>query len=197
MNVNLSFRFSSMLALLFIFFSIFLYTQDYRVLSIQGNSINIYQKPNPNSKVLLKLNKMERCAVLKIGDKETVAGKEDYWYKVKYSSKTGWVFGAFTSLRQEGRKSIKATFKDCFAGDVGHLLFTDNEGFEWDFGQGPNNLSKFEFCIDPEQLGEGEPNPKYLGKVFSITYTINKEPAYLESDGIIDCPTIIEIKLLK
>jgi len=197
MNLNTCIHFSLLTLWLSLIFASSIFPQSYKVLTIQGDGINIRQEANVNSRVVLKLNTTDRCDVLSIGNKETVSGKEDYWYKVKYQSKIGWVFGAFTSFRQEGRETITATFKDCFSGDIGHLIFVDTNGKEWDFGQGPWNLGEYKFCIDPEELGEAEPNPKYVGKEFKIIYNVIKEAAYLTSDGIIDCPTIIEITFIK
>ena len=194
MNLQSRSRCSLLIAWLFIILASYIYPQPYEVLSIQGDGINVRQEADVNSKVVLKLNTTDRCDVVAVGNKETVSGKEDYWYQVKYQSKIGWVFGAFTSLRQEGKETITATFKDCFYGDIGHLIFIDTKGKEWDFGQGPNNLGDYKFCIDPEELGEAEPNPVYIGKKFSVTYTINKCSSYLEGEGLVDCPTIVELK---
>lgn len=193
-------KISLILFWLFLLFEITISAQSYSILTIQGNGVNIRENPNINSKVVVKLNTTDECLVLAIGDKEKVDGKEDYWYKVKYKSKIGWVFGAFTSIRQQGRITITAVFEDCDAGDMEHILFKDIEGNIIDFGGAPNNLDNYELCVVPEDDWVPIGNPKYVGKKFQITYLIN----YCliigyegNVDGeIIEWPTIVELKLM-
>ncbi|MEA3451309.1 MAG: SH3 domain-containing protein, partial [Bacteroidota bacterium] len=62
-------------------------------LFIEGNQIWIRKTPS-TGKVIMKLNDGTKCKLLKKGKKETIKGITDYWYKIKYKEKKGWVFGS-------------------------------------------------------------------------------------------------------
>jgi len=68
---------------------------------ITQNVINLHQRPANNSLVIQGLSNGEVCKIIKKGKQETIAGKTDYWYEVSADGESGWVFGAFTSLRQQ------------------------------------------------------------------------------------------------
>jgi len=57
--------------------------------------------PSTNTKVLFQLNKGDVCTLLEKGKLEKIGDKTDYWYKINYNKMTGWVFGAFTSLKDD------------------------------------------------------------------------------------------------
>lgn len=61
-----------------------------------------------DGKVIAKLNIGTECIVLKKDKKETIKGKSDYWYKIKFDDKEGWIFGSQTS-QKEKQKNRKIT----------------------------------------------------------------------------------------
>lgn len=65
---------------------------------IEGDNIWIRETP-VNGKVILKLNTGDKCVVLEKGSSQTIRGCYDYWYKIKYNEKVGWVFGSQTSIK--------------------------------------------------------------------------------------------------
>jgi hypothetical protein len=71
-------------------------------LTINGDGVNLRSDPSvsPDNKVA-QFNKGQKCTILEQGKLEAINGKLDYWYKVNCGGSTGWVFGAFTSKKQE------------------------------------------------------------------------------------------------
>jgi hypothetical protein len=67
-------------------------------ITIVGAKVNIRESPGTKANVLFQLNSGDSCNLLEKGKFESIKGKGDFWYKIKYNEKTGWVFGAFTSL---------------------------------------------------------------------------------------------------
>lgn len=67
-------------------------------LMIQGESVNVRSSAEvtPDNKVF-QLNSGDICSILERGEMEEIGGKLDYWYKISFNGKTGWVFGTFTS----------------------------------------------------------------------------------------------------
>lgn len=59
---------------------------------------NVRQKPVvEEDNVLFTLHEGDICAIRRKGAKETVNGKEDYWYRISFEGKEGWIFGNLTS----------------------------------------------------------------------------------------------------
>ena len=68
-------------------------------LIIEG--VNIWVRSEPKTgEVIMKLNSGDKCYVLAKGEKQSIRNNTDYWYKIDYQSKEGWVFGSQTSLKQ-------------------------------------------------------------------------------------------------
>jgi hypothetical protein len=67
-------------------------------LIILGNIVNIREKPSTTAKVIFKLKQGDDCILLEKGKSENIGDKTDYWYKINFNGKIGWVFGAYTSL---------------------------------------------------------------------------------------------------
>jgi hypothetical protein len=142
-----------------------------KYLYIQGDNVNVRAEPNTKANVVMQLNKTENCKILERGSKETINNKADYWYKVKCKNNTGWVFGAFTSLKLEGRKTMIMTFDGCDMGDFIHTYFKDDTGKRWDFYTSFNNYCNYSFCTDSiDKSGNyaivGAKN--YMGKKFEL-----------------------------
>lgn len=68
-------------------------------LVIQGTNINMRATPKLDAVIIKQLKTNDSCEVLEKGKKQTVMDKTDYWYKIKFRNKEGWVFGAFTSIK--------------------------------------------------------------------------------------------------
>ncbi|MEM8901647.1 MAG: SH3 domain-containing protein [Bacteroidota bacterium] len=59
---------------------------------------NVRQRPVvEEDNVLFTLHEGNICNIRRRGAKETVNGKEDYWYRISYEGKEGWIFGNLTS----------------------------------------------------------------------------------------------------
>ncbi|MCU0848493.1 MAG: hypothetical protein MUD12_11455 [Spirochaetes bacterium] len=150
-----------------------------------------------------RLNRTDYCEVLQKGSEETINGKKDSWYRVKYGSKTGWVFGAFTSLRLEGRKKFIMTFKGCGTGDVVHKMFKDANGKEWDFYSSYDNFCGYELCVteDGAQAYSTVGAKKYVGKKFEVVVNDLQQSACDDWPNctkfrIISSPAAVSLKLI-
>jgi hypothetical protein len=69
------------------------------ILFIHGKEIWVRDSPT-TGKVVMKLNDGDRCKILEKGKAETIRGSADYWYKIEYTEKQGWVFGSQTSVKK-------------------------------------------------------------------------------------------------
>jgi hypothetical protein len=67
-------------------------------LIIEGENIWIRDEPS-TGEVVMKLNTGDRCKLLMKGDFEEIRGMYDYWYKVEYNGKLGWVYGSQSNLK--------------------------------------------------------------------------------------------------
>jgi len=170
-------------------------------LYIQNDDVNVRSGPGTGSPVSFKLKKADYCEVLEKGGEETINGKKDIWYRVKYGSKTGWVFGAFTSLRLEGRKKFIMTFRGCGTGDVVHKMFRDANGREWDFYSSYDNFCGYELCVTedgaPAYSTVGE--KKYVGKKFEVVVNTLQQNACDDWPNctkfrIISWPAVVSLK---
>ena len=174
-------------------------------LSIQNDDVNVRSGPGTGSPVSFKLKKADNCEVLEKGSEETINGKKDSWYRVKCSSKTGWVFGAFTSLRLEGRKKFIMTFKGCGTGDVVHRMFKDANGREWDFYSSYDNFCGYEWKLCVTEDGAPAYSTvgakKYVGKKFEVVVNDLQQIACDDWPNctkfrIISLPAVISLKLI-
>jgi len=68
-------------------------------LTIQGTKVNMRSSPGKQAPVIMQLNTGDVCTIVQKGTSEVIDGHNDYWYNVRCKGKTGWVFGAFTSLK--------------------------------------------------------------------------------------------------
>ena len=76
-------------------------------LVIQGTNINMRVTPKLDAVIIKQLKTNDTCEVLEKGIKQTVSDKTDYWYKIKFKNKEGWIFGAFTSIKQMPEPEIE------------------------------------------------------------------------------------------
>ena len=89
------------LLLLSVFCFGILYSQKYLI--IEGENIWVRETP-VDGKILMKLNTEDKCIILQKGQADTIRGNYDYWYKISFDNKIGWVFGSQTSIKTEESK---------------------------------------------------------------------------------------------
>lgn len=78
-------------------------------LLIEG--VNIWVRSEPKTgNVIMRLNNGNECYVLEKGEKQTIRGNTDYWYKIEYQKKEGWVFGSQTSIKQLKNENFEDFF---------------------------------------------------------------------------------------
>lgn len=70
-----------------------------KTLVIQGTNVNMRVAPKLDAIIIKQLKSNDTCEVLEKGKKQTVTDKTDYWYRVRFRNKEGWIFGAFTSIK--------------------------------------------------------------------------------------------------
>ncbi len=78
-------------------------------LRIIGDNIWVRSEPK-TGEVIMKLNNGTVCLVLQKGEEQTIRGNTDYWYKIEYKGKEGWVFGSQTSLKQTSNEDFESFF---------------------------------------------------------------------------------------
>lgn len=152
-------------------------------------AMNVRAGQSTSTEIVAKLKQLDEVAFISRGKQDVIENHSDYWYKIRTKNgKEGYVFGHYTSLKQEGQKKVIRKFTDCYFGDFYHLLFE-----EMDFGDGQNQLGNYELCINDS------PNPKYLEKTFEILYNSLAASVYCDETMneicIRNVPTIISINL--
>jgi hypothetical protein len=87
-------------------------------LTIEGKDIWIRTEPIIGD-VIFKLNSGNECKIIEKGEKDQIIDRIDYWYKIDFEGKTGWVFGAQTNIKTGEIVGIKdfGTFLKRFAKD--------------------------------------------------------------------------------
>jgi len=68
-------------------------------LVIQGKDIWIRDLP-VKGKVIMKLNEGDKCKITEKGELGVIRGIPDYWYKINFNDKVGWVFGSQTDIKE-------------------------------------------------------------------------------------------------
>jgi len=68
-----------------------------KYLVISGDNVNVRENPGLSAKVVTKFSSGEVIKVIEKGNKETIGGTADYWYKIQSTQgQKGWVFGKYT-----------------------------------------------------------------------------------------------------
>jgi hypothetical protein len=158
----------------------------FKRLDIQGYNVNIRAEADAKSAVLEKANYREAFQVIERGKAEAIGGKEDYWYKVQLlhvdpnAPKSGWIFGAFTSLRQEGRKKLVMTFEGCTSDYNGfvHRHFKEQSGKKWDIYDQGHNFIDYELCATIKGSDNQEGDKRYVGKRFEVVMNDIIDPPF-------------------
>lgn len=78
-----------------------------KLLVVKASMVNLRVEPGVKAKKIKQLKANDTCEVLDKSKLDTVDGKIDYWYKIKFKTKEGWVFGEFTSLKMLQNKKEK------------------------------------------------------------------------------------------
>lgn len=69
-------------------------------LTIIGKDIWVRSKPSTGD-VVMKLNDGDKCKIIEKGEQQTIKDDTDYWYKIEFEGKEGWVFGSQTSVKSD------------------------------------------------------------------------------------------------
>ena len=70
------------------------------LLLIKGTNVNLRVSPDLEAVRIRQLKTNDTCVILEKGKQDTIDETTiDFWYKIRYKNKEGWVFGAFTSLK--------------------------------------------------------------------------------------------------
>ncbi len=69
------------------------------LLVIKGTNVNVRVSPDLKALKIKQLKTNDTCKILEKGKQETINEDTDYWYKISFKNKEGWIFGAFTSLK--------------------------------------------------------------------------------------------------
>lgn len=95
-------------------------TDNKEYLIIEGKDIWIRKMPK-TGEVIMKLNTGDKCVVLEKGQEQNIRGNIDYWYKIEFNGKQGWVFGSQTSLKSGNKETeaeknakLKTTFNEFY-----------------------------------------------------------------------------------
>ncbi|MDX2250207.1 MAG: SH3 domain-containing protein [Bacteroidia bacterium] len=69
-------------------------------LYITTDILNVRSDPNnENDNIVFKLKEGDICTILEKGERVAIREMNDYWYKIEFEGKEGWVYGYFTSKK--------------------------------------------------------------------------------------------------
>lgn len=77
------------------------------MLVIKGTNVNMRVSPDLKAVRIKQLTTNDTCKILEKGKQETINEATDFWYKVRFKSKEGWIFGAFTSLKMPEKPVVE------------------------------------------------------------------------------------------
>lgn len=69
------------------------------LLIIKGTNVNLRVSPDLEAVRIRQLTTNDTCVILEKGKQDTINEAIDFWYKIRFKNKEGWVFGSFTSLK--------------------------------------------------------------------------------------------------
>ena len=157
-------------------------------------SIRMRSAPSTSAAVLKVFPAMAKFEIIEKGPLETINGKTDHWYKVKDwegSGATGYMFGHFLSLRQEGRTTIILTYTNFEAGDYSHYFFTNN-GVEAEYDLSHLQTS-LEFTDESDNMNPALKNKKFKAVVNRVQGLV---PVGYEEFAAKDMNIILEISMV-
>lgn len=65
------------------------------LLTVLGDNVNVRSSPDKQANVLFQMDKGDRCTFVEKGNIDQVKGDTEYWYKIEFEGRQGWVFGKF------------------------------------------------------------------------------------------------------
>jgi hypothetical protein len=94
---------------------------DENELTIEGNDIWVRTKPL-TGEVIFNLNDGDICKIIEKGTEDQIKDQKDFWYKIDFNGKTGWVFGAQSNKKTDRSLNVKdfSTFLKAFTKDYIH-----------------------------------------------------------------------------
>jgi len=133
-------------------------------LTIKGTKVNIRSFPSLRSNVLFQLNTGDVCYIAEKGNLENINGATDYWFKVNFNGKIGWVFGTFSSLSTINTSSNSST---CNGNKTGKAIYDRVY-----FYSSPNLNSRLNTYIVRDQNVEIISND---GDFWGVSFTFNNK----------------------
>jgi uncharacterized protein YgiM (DUF1202 family) len=82
-------------------------TKPDTLLVIKGTQVNMRVAPDLKAVRIKQLKTNDTCVILEKGKQETVDEMTDFWYKIRFKNKEGWVYGAFTSLKVPEKPAVE------------------------------------------------------------------------------------------
>ncbi|MCB0841955.1 MAG: SH3 domain-containing protein [Bacteroidetes bacterium] len=71
-------------------------------LYVTTDNLNVRSAPDTEAdNVVFQLKDGSICDILEVGPMKEIRDMQDYWYKISFEGKEGWIYGAFTSKKQE------------------------------------------------------------------------------------------------
>lgn len=94
-------------------------------LKVLGDNIPVYADPAVSEPLFL-LNSGTKCNLIERGPSDLILDAEDFWYKIDYQGKKGWIFGEKTSLRRTGDFNLFLKQFDEVVPDTLSVAFSKN-----------------------------------------------------------------------
>ncbi len=97
-------------------------------LIIEGTRIWVREQPK-TGKVVFTLDDGALCHILEKGEEQVIRGNKDFWYKIEYEGKVGWVFGSQSSIKQKAsidnfEPFLEYFLQSCFFGkNIDSLIY--------------------------------------------------------------------------
>lgn len=174
-------RNSTSLVFLSSFFCLFLcaaMAQQEAVISSKS-SLSLRSAPSKTSNKIDSIASGAKVEIIeKTSSKEIIEDKENYWYKIRFSGKEGYVFGGFLNIIANDKTAKEFSYKD-FQGtweeqsDEGSLFIsiTDEEKFVATSGEAARKISAkvkeftpedSSLVLTLEDYDEGEEEPTFI-----------------------------------
>jgi len=74
-------------------------------LVVEGDLIPVYSNADMKEQ-LFSLNTGDKCKIIEKGSFAIVLGLQDFWYHIDFKGQKGWIFGAYSSLKQNSEFEV-------------------------------------------------------------------------------------------